>query len=339
MKENPHIDRIVPDAAIAGGEIAIHGRGFQRDGASRPTVRFGEIPATLVISSENRLLVRIPETAVENSVTVETSETRSHSARMTLGRRLADHLHLVANPAVDTKGNIFVTFSGSRGQKVPVSVYKIDRKGKMQTFLTELMNPTGIAFDRDDQMYVSSRYEGNVYQVPPDGHRSVYADGMGIATGIAFDKEKNLYVGDRSGTVFKIDRDRKIFVFATIEPSMAAYHLAFGPDGFLYLTGPTTSSFDFISRISPKGEVSEFYRGLGRPQGLAFDREGNLYVAASLAGRRGIVRVTPQGRAELVVAGSGLVGLAFPKDHSTILATTDAVYELDWQVEGRALPE
>ena len=144
--------------------------------------------------------------------------------------------------------------------------------------------PTGISFDRAGQMYVSSRFEGNVYQVSPSGERSVYADGMGVATGIAFDEDENLYVGDRSGTVFKIDHERNIFVFATLEPSMAAYHLAFGPSGYLYLTSPTTSSYDFVFRISPKGEVSEFYRGLGRPQGMAFDREDNLYVAASLGG-------------------------------------------------------
>ena len=58
---------------------------------------------------------------------------------------------------------------------------------------------------------------------------------MGVATGIAFDREANLYVGDRSGTIFKIGRDRQIFVFATMEPSIAAYHLAFGNNGNLYV--------------------------------------------------------------------------------------------------------
>ena len=53
---------------------------------------------------------------------------------------------------------------------------------------------------------------------------------MGIATGIAFDREENLYVGDRSGTIFKISPSREIFVFATLEPSLAAYHLAFHPE-------------------------------------------------------------------------------------------------------------
>ena len=124
-----------------------------------------------------------------------------------------------------------------------------------------------------------------------------WIEGMGIATGLAFDKAGSLYVGDRSGTIFKIGPDREIFVFATLEPSMSAYHLAFSPAGDLYVTGPTTSSFDQVYRINPAGEVSTFFRGLGRPQGLAFDRSGNLYVAGSLGGKRGIVRLSPQAEA------------------------------------------
>ena len=65
-----------------------------------------------------------------------------------------------------------------------------------------------------------------------------------------------------------------LFVFATLEPSIAAYHLALGPDGYLYVTGPTTSSFDTVHRISHVGEVEVLYRGLGRPQGMAFDAPG-----------------------------------------------------------------
>jgi sugar lactone lactonase YvrE len=252
---------------------------------------------------------------------------------------IAENLHPVTNPALDVEGNIYVTFSGSRGQKVPVSIFKIDTNYNVKPFLTEMMNATAIAFDREGQMYVTSRFDGAVYRVAPNGTMTAYAESMGVATGLAFDREQNLYVGDRSGTIFKVARDRQIFVFATIEPSVSAYHLAVGPTGDLFVTGPTTSSFDSVYKIGPHGAVTVYYRGLGRPQGMAFDREGNLYVAASLGGKRGIVKVAPDGTASLAVAGSSLVGLAFAPGKSAVLATTSAIYHLAWDVSGQPLIE
>jgi sugar lactone lactonase YvrE len=105
----------------------------------------------------------------------------------------------------------------------------------------------------------------------------------------------------------------------------------------LYVAGPTTSSFDCIWRISKAGEVEKFYQGLGRPQGMAFDVDGNLYVAASQSGHKGIFRITPQGKSELFVSGQGLVGLAF-KENAAILVTTGAVYHLNVNVRGCPLP-
>ena len=72
---------------------------------------------------------------------------------------------------------------------------------------------------------------------------------------------------------------------------------------------------------------------------MAFDREGNLYVAASLGGKRGIVKVGPDGTASLAVAGSSLVGLAFAPGKSVVLATTSSIYHLAWDVQGEALIE
>src|SRR3982074_1781361 len=156
-----------------------------------------------------------------------------------------------------------------------------------------MLNAPAIALDREGQMYVSSRHDEAVYKVALNGTVSTYAEGMGVATGIAFDASENLYVGDRSGTIFKIAPDRQIFVFATLEPRVSAYHIAFGPHGDMFVTGPSTSSFDYVYKVDPHGTVSVFYRGLGRPQGLALDSEGNIYVAASLAGKPGIVK-TPR---------------------------------------------
>ena len=150
-------------------------------------------------------------------------------------------------------------------------------------------------------------------------------------------QSRYLYVGDRSGTIFKINPEREIFVFATLEPSVSAYHIAFGPHGDMFVTGPSTSSFDCVYKVDPHGTVSVFYRGLGRPQGLAVDIEGNVYVAASLAGKRGIVKITPQGKASLEISGQGLVGLAFAPGNSAILATNSAVHRIACSVQGRPL--
>jgi sugar lactone lactonase YvrE len=339
MDDKPHIEQIFPGAAIAGGEIQIRGSGFCFDANGLPHVRFGGVAANLVVSSDRYLVARVPEGAVSCEITVGSQESWSNPVPVEIGVVIADNMHPVADPAIDKDGNIYVTFSGPRGQKVPVCVYKIDSNYNVKPFLSDIMNPTGLAFDRNNSLYISSRMDGNIYRATPDGAASVYAAGMGIATGIAFDSEEFLYVGDRSGTIFKIAPDRQIFVFATLEPSIAAYHLAFGPDGFLYVTGPTTSSYDSVYRISKSGIVEKFFRGLGRPQGMAFDANGNLYVAASHVGRKGIFRISPQGKADLAVSGAGLVGLAFTRGQATILVSNQAVYHLNWGVRGKLLVE
>jgi sugar lactone lactonase YvrE len=335
-KHQPKITSISPRAAIPGGEVVIRGSNLA-DNGSRPQVKFGDQPGSLLLSSSNRLIVRVPEGVASPNLTVETERGVSAPDSVAVGVTIAENLHPVGNPALDAQGNIFATFSGTRGQKVTTSVFKIDLNRVMHPFLNEVMNATGIAFDREGNFYVSSRMEGSIYKVTPGGLRTTYAQGMGVATGIAFDREGNLYVGDRTGTIFKIAPDRQIFVFATVEPSVAAYHLAFGPAGDLYLAGPTTSSFDHVMRISPAGEVTSFYQGLGRPQGLAFDIDGNLYVAASLAGNRGVVRLTPDAKAELAVSGYDLVGLAFGPHGALILATNGSLVELALGVEGLPL--
>ncbi len=329
--DRPQISEIFPAAAIPGGEFQIRGKGLA--GAALPHVKFGEMNAPIVIGSDSFVIARVPEGAPAGELKVGDAPYKCD-----IGILVADSLHPVSNPVVDQQGNIYTTFSGSPGQKAPVSIYKIDTHHRVRPLVSDLMNATGLAMDADGVLYASSRHEGIVYQVSLSGNLSVYVEGMGVATGLAFDAHDHLYVGDRSGTIFKISRERQIYVFATMEPSIAAYHLAFGPDECLYVTGPSTSSFDAVHRITPDGHVGVFYRGLGRPQGLAFDTKGNLYVSASLEGRRGAVRITPDAKAELFLSGPAIVGVAFAPSKSMILATNNSIYRVDCGIEGRRLP-
>ena len=228
----PRIENVSPDAAIPGGDIFIRGSGFQAHNGMRPVVRFGETEGSLLLWSESLLVARVPEGA-SSSLTVETGGGRSGAFALALGHMLADNLHPVANPAVDPEGNIYVTFSGPRGQKVSVPLYKITPDLAVKPLALQLTNPTGLAFDRSGTLFISCRNDGTIHRLEgalrgDQPRLQKWVEGMGIATGMAFDQESNLYVGDRSGTIFKISSEREILVFATLEPSISAYHLAAG---------------------------------------------------------------------------------------------------------------
>ncbi|MFI5175360.1 MAG: gluconolaconase [Terriglobia bacterium] len=326
---NPLIKKIEPPAALPGAEVSIECDHFMTDGV-RPCVSIDNLAGHFVVCSEQYGVVVVPRDANQGEVKIAHGDYQSSPARLGVASLLAGNLHPVSNPAIDREGNIYTTFSGSRGQKVPTSVFKITPEG-VTPYLSEVMNPTGMAFDSKGELFISSRFDGTVYKVSSPSEMEVYAKGMGVATGLVFDPEDNLYVGDRSGTIFKMDRDRKTYVFATMEPSVSAYHLALDAEGGLFVTGPTIGCLDAVYRITPQGEVEKYYARLGRPQGMAFDRQGNLLVAASLAGQKGVVRIGSDRKASVVVAGAGIVGLAM--DWTTrgdlILATTDSIYRLN----------
>jgi sugar lactone lactonase YvrE len=333
----PRIDDIAPAAALPLGEVELSGANLGPFGSGLPAVLVDGHPAHVLMSRPGRLALRVPEEAATGLIEVRNPAGASNTAPLRVARQLTDGLHPVTNPAVSRSGMIYATISGPRGKQTPVSVVRVSPDGRGTPFVSGILNATGLAFNPDGDLFVTSRAEGNVYRVDAAGEFALYAEGMGVATGAAFDAEGNLFVGDRSGTIFKINPARQIFVHATLEPSPAAYHLAVDASGTLYATAPSLTSNDAIWAIDSHGEIRAWYRGLGRPQGLALSSEGDVYVAACLNGQRGLVRVTPQGEATLVVAGANLVGLAFSPLGTTILATSEAVYDVDLGVEGLSL--
>jgi len=346
----PHLDKLTPRAAIPGGSFEVIGSHLlpvTNDGPQLPAVFFGDTEAAFDMVRPTRALVRVPEGAISSDLVLKHHGHASNALHASIGVPMAEDLHVVSNPAVDADGNVFAMVSGPRGERTPIAIYKIAPDLQIRPFARELMNISALAFDRAGNLFASSRQEGTVYRLTPDGEISAWAEGMGVATGLAFDAKGSLYVGDRSGTIFKIDErqgatptdpaTREIFVFATLEPSVAAYHLAFRSDGKLFVSAPTTSSNQPIYQIDPDGSVSVFFRGLGRPQGIAFDEDDNLYVAASWRGQRGIIRITPEGEAELTVSGNDLVGLCFLDDGCAALATNSTLFHADLGIMGRPL--
>lgn len=329
------ISAVRPLWAVEGGRVTITGSGFVVD-PSLPEVLVGGLPARLASASPHELTAIVPAGLDGGHTPIRIDEVPGETAYVDIGAPLATGLHQVDSPAFDDDGNLYVTFSGSRGQQGPVAIFIVRPDGSREPFVSDLANPTSLAFDSEGRLHVSSRFDGCVHRVDRRGRVTTVATDLGVACGIAFAADGSLYVGDRSGSILQV-RDGRATIFASIPPSVAAFHLAFGPDGWLYVTAPTLGARDSVYRVSPDGVVDVFYTGFGRPQGLAFDAQGNLYVVDALAGASGVYRVPLDRPSEMeeVVSGGGLVGLAFDPRGGLVLASSDTVFKLAVPVHGR----
>ncbi|MBP6004427.1 MAG: hypothetical protein KA746_13420 [Pyrinomonadaceae bacterium] len=341
MNQAGKIIAIEPIYAIPGGEISVETDGFQVDMRGGSGVFIGGERCRLIAASSSRILAIVPEgiASEHTNVHLESGGVQSEPFPMVVGKRLVGDMHIVANPAVDpTDDALILTRSGSRGQQLEATLFRLEPDGYLDEMPEAILNPTGIAFDREGQMFVTNRAQGEVYSIGRDGNSSVYATGLGIATGIAFDAQGTMFVGDRSGTVHRMKDYAEPETFAVLDPSVAAYHMAFGPDGRLFVTAPGLASHDAVHVVDKEGFDDTFFRGLGRPQGLAFDADGNLYVAACFRGRHGVVKISADGQTgEHFVAGNNVVGLCFTRKGEMIIATNHSVFSIPCGIKGTLL--
>jgi sugar lactone lactonase YvrE len=323
------VTAVEPLRAIEGGRVSILGAQFPVDQPQLPSVRIGELRARVVYASPTRITALVPTGITEGGrVPVRIEGLSGEGAFVEIGTPFATGLHQVDSPVFDHDGNLYVTYSGTRGLQVPVSIFRVRPNGARETFSSGIVNPTSIAVDRENRVYVSSRFEGLVYRLTAGGEAHPFATDLGVACGLAFAPDGTLFVGDRSGTIFKVDAAGKAEAFATLPPSVAAFHLALAPDGTLYVTGPTLSPYDAVYRVDAAGGVTIRSQAFGRPQGLAFDAAGTLFVVEALAGASGVYRLPAEGEPELVVAAPGLVGLAFDPNGGLVVCSNDSAYRL-----------
>src|SRR5215470_18018030 len=225
------VQSIHPLAAIEGGRIEIHGALFPIDQPFLPEVRIADARARVVYASKTALSAVVPPGLEGGRATVRVAGVPGETAHVDIASPFATGLHQVDNPVFDRDGNLYVTYSGTRGQQVPVSIFRVRPNGTRETFSTGIVNPTSMALDPEGHLYVSSRFEGTVYRVAADGSAEPFASDLGVACGLAFADDGALFVGDRSGTIFKLDRSGHAKTFASLPASVAAFHLAYGPRG------------------------------------------------------------------------------------------------------------
>jgi sugar lactone lactonase YvrE len=318
------ITSIEPLRAVEGGRVTLHGSGFPVE--HLPRVSIGGVPARVSFASPRRLILIVPADLEGGATPIRLDDLPGGTAFVSVGAEWATGLHQVDNPAFDASGNLYVTYSGARGQEAPVSIFRVTPAGTREPFASGIVNATSMTVGPDGHLYVSSRFEGAVYRLAADGTHATVATDLGVACGVAFDADGWMYVGDRSGTIFRV-RDGKATAFATLPPSIAAFHLAMSPAGDLYVAGPTLGSYDNVYRIGRHGDTTPLPTSFGRPQGLTFAPDGTLHVVEALAGSSGVYRLTrDDATPELVVAGGALVGVAFGPGGEMVVTSNETAY-------------
>lgn len=317
---------VEPLRAIGGGRVWLRGAGFPVPDSGPTECQIGGQAAHVAFAASDRVALEVPSGLEGGPTEIKTPWLPGTTPFVQVGVPLATGLHQVDNPAIDPAGRVYLTYSGTRGQKAPVSIFRVAPFGPREPFVSGIVNATSLAFSPDGRLHVSSRFDGTVYRVSEDGEHEVIASDLGLACGLAFASDGTMFVGDRSGTVFEIDPKGRTKTLATLPASVAAFHLAMGPDEALYITGPTLASYDRVYRVDLSGHVEAIGESFGRPQGLAFDSHGVLHVVEALAGVSGVYRLPSNAARSLVLSGARLVGLAFGAGDSVVVASNDTAW-------------
>ena len=213
------------------------------------------------------------------------------------------------------------------------------RPAKPMPFVSDLMNATGLAIDAGRRaLRVQPPRRQHLSGVVAPATASIYVEGMGVATGIVFDRgrqsvrrrpQRHHFQGQPPAADLRV-RDARIVdrgLSSGLRPRrISVRHRTHHLELRLRCTA---------SRRTAKWK--SFYRGLGRPQGMAFDAQGNLYVAASFRGRRGVVRITPDNaRPNCFSPVPASSGLAFAPAKAVILATSNSLFQRQPASTGRS---
>jgi sugar lactone lactonase YvrE len=184
----------------------------------------------------------------------------------------------------------------------------------------------GLASDRNDNIYAALASQEapthGVWIVRPDGAASRYAalDPSGVPNGLTLDRRGNLYVSDATlGVIWRIPPGGGAAQLWAKDPLFAAdpinglgvgvNGLAFkGDDLYAANTDQALIARVHVNPDGSAGRTSLFGKDddLRSADGIAFDTDGNLYVACS-AGADKLVRVAPDATtAVLATAADGL---------------------------------
>jgi gluconolactonase len=263
---------------------------------------------------------------------------------------------ILAEPRLDHPEGIAVHRDGSvwcggeRGQ-----VYRIEADGSsMEQIASSDGFSHGMAFDADDNLYVCDLKHAAVMKLDTkSGSLERFADGrrINICNYPAFDAGGRLYVSDSHAFkkpgpgILRFDPDGSGELWYG-EPINFANGLALNPEGNYIYVAETFGHAIFRVRIEDDGcagareEVAHLPGVL--PDGLAFDDEGNLYVACYEPSQ--VLRVAPDGTVACLIRDEEAHLLCHPTNlafRGNVLFTTNLgrwhITAIDTAAEGLPL--
>lgn len=214
----------------------------------------------------------------------------------------------------------FLYAGGEAGQ-----IYRINPdSGKFTEIATTGGFILGLCLDADHNIYACDEVLHKVFRITPDGVVSVYSTGtsdhpMTLPNYPVFDAAGNLYVsasGDwdgSNGCIYRVASDGETTLVSSNNLPFVN-GLALAPDDTaLYavlsnMPGVVRFAIDSSGKMGEAEHVIELPRTV--PDGLAFDAEGNLYIACYTPDR--IYRLTPDGELDILLEDWRHVDLCSP---------------------------
>lgn len=269
--------------------------------------------------------------------------------------KIADSLNFPEGPAWDGRGNLFVS-SCYGGYITRISSNRIS-KIVDSTSNPNLKQTNGLTVYKDGNIFACDYGLGAILKISPDGKSEMFVDGFNgkkfnRPNDLAFDYNGNLYFTDPKsygkdkldGRIFKINIESK--EVSLLEDSLAFPNgIAFSHDGKKLFVCESAKNRILTFKVSGVGSLLDktVFAELpgGDPDGIAFDIEGNLYIAHFGGGT--IYILSPDGaiKEKLITPGKKPSNVEFGgEDMKTLFITedeTNSVYSMKVKIPGMPL--
>ncbi len=211
----------------------------------------------------------------------------------------------VNDVATDLYGNVYVVDFNNE------NIRKITPAGVVTTFLTKVMEPTGVAVDALGNIYVASPFVTEIRKYSPAGQMTALGSNFGGLFDVTVDGSGNLYTVDHER-----NRVNKITPSGIVSTIAGTGNKGFnnGPGATATFNDPKSIAIDksgniyiadvgnnAIRKIDPSGNVSTYLdqvssyttdAGFFGPYGVTVDKNGIVYV--SNTSENTILRITLQ---------------------------------------------